>query len=64
MRLSCASENIFQNQLLAFVIVATWVVRTDGIDNAARFATLAALVKRGLSGLLKGIALDQRPRPA
>src|SRR2546421_11566960 len=41
--------------------MAAGSVRAYGIDNATRFDSLVALVKRRILGPLHGIALHQRP---
>jgi hypothetical protein len=40
---------------------AAGAVGTDGSDNAARVASSAAFVKRGILGLLHAVTLNQRP---
>src|SRR5664279_432369 len=42
-------------------MLAARAVGTDRANHPARFASLAALVKRGLFGALNGFALNQRP---
>ena len=42
-------------------VLAAGPVGTDRADDAARFASPAALVKRGVLGPLDGVTLDQRP---
>jgi hypothetical protein len=44
------------------LILAPGPIGTDRADDAARFASSATLVKRGILGLLYGVALNQRPR--
>src|SRR3954468_7567795 len=43
------------------IVSAARAVGTDGTDNAASFASLAAFVKRGVFRALHAVALDQRP---
>jgi len=49
------------NELLGIAILPAGSVGTDGTDDAARAASLAALVNRRIFGFLDVLALYQRP---
>ena len=58
------TNGILHNHLVSKIlrlVLAAGPIGADRADDAARFASSAALVKRGILGLLHGIALNQRP---